>query len=267
VLWSLSRKAGSLQVFEQTTHWAVHVLAHGQTELSRHFARSGLDKFADVQYHRGDGNTPLLDGCSARFLCRSKHLYDGGDHVILVGEVIEFERNEAPALVYNDSGYAIATSTEVKSTAAALPTPSQVGSNLGFLIGSAFYHMYAELRDAAGSLGFSNTETFVLQALSERAWRSRTEIDALLHYAGHASGQQVIDDLEARNLLVAREAEDSEFDLTEQGRCIADQMNTAALAITGRMDQTLGASGSIALRALLGRFVRDTEAQRPVKWL
>lgn len=275
VLWSLSRKAGSLPIFEQATHWAVHILAHGQAALSDRFARQGSDKFAGLEFRHGESNTPLLAGCSARFLCRSRHFYDGGDHVILVGEVVDFEHNDQPALVYNNSGYAIATGTQATGTGVENATASQAvqrqaDQNLGFLIGSAFYHMFAELRDAAGSLGFSNTETFVLQALDQRGWRTRKEIDALLRYAGHPA-DHVIDDLEARNLLTARECaaggQDTEFDLTEKGRGIAQQMNTAALEIANRMDQILGLSGSIALRALLTRFVRDTAAQRPVTWL
>jgi 3-hydroxy-9,10-secoandrosta-1,3,5(10)-triene-9,17-dione monooxygenase reductase component len=37
---------------------------------------------------------PLIPGCSARFQCRTAFRYDGGDHVIFVGEVLEYDRSE-----------------------------------------------------------------------------------------------------------------------------------------------------------------------------
>src|SRR5690348_851615 len=69
VLWSLARKAKSLDAFLENPHFAVHVLAADQDELSRRFATQGIDKFAGLHLGRGSGEVPLLEGCSARFEC------------------------------------------------------------------------------------------------------------------------------------------------------------------------------------------------------
>ncbi|MEY4753784.1 MAG: hypothetical protein RJA44_1459 [Pseudomonadota bacterium] len=86
VLWSLGLKAGSLPVFRQASHYAVHVLAAEQRALAERFA-ARVDRFAGLALREGCGGVPLLEGCAAVFECRSRSLHEEGDHVILVGEV------------------------------------------------------------------------------------------------------------------------------------------------------------------------------------
>src|SRR4029453_6985800 len=47
VLWSLRRSSLSLQAFAGASYFAINVLAEGQVELSRRFASSAPDKFAE----------------------------------------------------------------------------------------------------------------------------------------------------------------------------------------------------------------------------
>src|SRR5579885_1464286 len=109
VLWSLARSARSLPVFSQAPHWAVHILAADQEALSNRFAARGEDKFAGLETDTSAQNVPLLRGCAARFLCRTAFQYEGGDHIIFVGEVIEFDRSDSPPLVFHGGRYAFAT--------------------------------------------------------------------------------------------------------------------------------------------------------------
>ena len=87
VLWSLSRNAGSLPVFAQGSHYAIHILAAGQRDLAERFASRGTDRFAGVACTEGAGGAPLLDGAAAVFECFNRSRYEEGDHVIFVGEV------------------------------------------------------------------------------------------------------------------------------------------------------------------------------------
>ena len=112
VLWSLARTSQSLKVFDSSTHWAVHILSQEQEALSGRFARRSDDKFAGLDTRTGLGGAPLLPDCTARLQCRTAHRYDGGDHVIFVGEVLQLERSELPPLVYQSGAYAIATRKE-----------------------------------------------------------------------------------------------------------------------------------------------------------
>jgi Flavin reductase like domain len=85
-------------VFRDARHWAVHVLAADQGALSDRFARSGSDKFAGLAFADNGHGVPLLAGCAARFECRASFQYDGGDHLIFVGEVTAFEHAECIAI-------------------------------------------------------------------------------------------------------------------------------------------------------------------------
>lgn len=105
VLWSLARSSASHAAFHDATHFAVHVLSAKQVDLSARFAGKTEDKFAGLTVSRGVAGIPLLDGCTARFECRTEHRYDGGDHVIFVAEVLGFSRDPAPPLLFHSGRY------------------------------------------------------------------------------------------------------------------------------------------------------------------
>jgi 3-hydroxy-9,10-secoandrosta-1,3,5(10)-triene-9,17-dione monooxygenase reductase component len=105
VLWSLSLRSGSLPVFRDADNWAVHVLAADQQAMSDRFARPGDGKFAGVEDVDGPEGAPLLAGYAARFGCRARFEYEGGDHAIFLGEVVDFDRREADPLIYHGGRY------------------------------------------------------------------------------------------------------------------------------------------------------------------
>ncbi|MBX7526079.1 flavin reductase family protein [Qipengyuania vesicularis] len=105
VLWSLSLHSGSLPVFRDAERWAVHVLAADQQAMSDRFATPAIDKFEGLSLADGPEGAPLIEGCAARFGCRARFEYEGGDHAIFLGEVIEFDRREAEPLIYHGGQY------------------------------------------------------------------------------------------------------------------------------------------------------------------
>ncbi len=109
ILWSLARQAPSAGDFLTATHFAVNVLEARQHHLSRQFSTPTQDKFAGVDCAEGVGKIPLLQGAIALFICRKVRQYDGGDHVILLGEVEEYKCHEGEPLVFHSGRYRIAT--------------------------------------------------------------------------------------------------------------------------------------------------------------
>lgn len=88
VLWSLSRKAGSMPVFEQGSHYAINILAADQRDLAERFASRTADRYAGVAWREGEAaGAPVLEGAVAVFECYNRSRYEEGDHVIFVGEV------------------------------------------------------------------------------------------------------------------------------------------------------------------------------------
>ncbi len=87
VLVSLARNLRSFQAFEQATHFAVNLLTRRQQDLCMRFARPGEEKWAGLAAEQGVTGAPLIPGRLAHFECSTWARYDGGDHLILVGEV------------------------------------------------------------------------------------------------------------------------------------------------------------------------------------
>lgn len=100
VLWSPARKSTRFPAFEAASHFAVHILSEDQKNLAELFAKSGIEAFDDLDYTLGMGNVPLLEGCAARFECSHSAGHDGGDHLIMVGEVLRIQACNNPSLVF-----------------------------------------------------------------------------------------------------------------------------------------------------------------------
>lgn len=109
ILWSLARQAQSFADFANCTHFAVNVLEAKQHHLSRQFSTPLPDKFAGVEFAEGKAGLPIVSGAIAQFVCRKVKQYDGGDHVIFVGEVEEYKYSDGEPLVFHSGRYRIAT--------------------------------------------------------------------------------------------------------------------------------------------------------------
>lgn len=105
VLWSARHGVPPFDAFELADHFAVHVLSDQQQPLSDRFAQVGGDKFAGLPWQPGHAGLPLLEGALARFQCRVAHRYPGGDHLILVGEVLEVARGAGAPLLFHGGAY------------------------------------------------------------------------------------------------------------------------------------------------------------------
>lgn len=105
VLWSLGLHSPSLAVFESCGRYVINILAADQEELSQRFAQSQSDRFAGIDLKVGAGGTAILPGCCAWFECRNEIRYPGGDHLIFVGHVENFQREEKAPLVFHGGRY------------------------------------------------------------------------------------------------------------------------------------------------------------------
>lgn len=102
VLFSLDRRASALAAIEAAGRFAVNVLAHDQEALCQRFARPVGDDFAGLDYEQWTTGAPILAGCVSNFDCRTWRVYDGGDHRIFLGEVIQLRTRPelSPMLFY-----------------------------------------------------------------------------------------------------------------------------------------------------------------------
>lgn len=100
VLWSLARKAWSLPHFRSARGFAVNILAHDQGDVCATFSRGVDDRFAGVGWTRGVDGLPVLDGTVATLQCQHWAQYDGGDHEIFVGEVLDCRSTGGEPLIF-----------------------------------------------------------------------------------------------------------------------------------------------------------------------
>jgi flavin reductase (DIM6/NTAB) family NADH-FMN oxidoreductase RutF len=92
VLFCLDRNAASFQAFHSNRHFAVNILHSGQRDISRRFAMSGADKWSGVGFDSWNTGCPILRNCIANLECDVDQMFEGGDHVIIVGKVIGMRR-------------------------------------------------------------------------------------------------------------------------------------------------------------------------------
>lgn len=107
VLFSIDKRALSLEDWLSARHCAIHVLSENQADLSARFATAKGRKWAGLEYREGRGGVPLLRGVAARFECTRWAQHDGGDHILFIVEVqtIEVHPDRRP-IVYCNGRYA-----------------------------------------------------------------------------------------------------------------------------------------------------------------
>jgi flavin reductase (DIM6/NTAB) family NADH-FMN oxidoreductase RutF len=104
VMWAPGRFSRRFAAFAEAEHFAIHILAADQLPMAQHFAANGYD-FALPDLVAGLGAVPLLPGCLARFECARHAVYPGGDHAIVVGEVLRVSTQPGAGLSFFSGGY------------------------------------------------------------------------------------------------------------------------------------------------------------------
>lgn len=150
VLWSIDKGAHSLAAFEKAEHFIINVLGRDQVATSNNFASRGEDKFANAQYHAGIGGCPALDSYAAQFECKTWAVYEGGDHLIIVGQVVDYRfQDSVEPLVFARGSYAIsAQHPEMAKRAAAQADEAEadfVGDYLLYLLRAGYQRFSGQL--------------------------------------------------------------------------------------------------------------------------
>jgi flavin reductase (DIM6/NTAB) family NADH-FMN oxidoreductase RutF len=90
--WPVLRSAGG---------FTVNVLAAEQEDLCRRFAQKGADRFSQVEWTPGVDGHPRIDGVVTWLDCRIHAVLPGGDHEIVLGEVVALSAGEGEPLAFH----------------------------------------------------------------------------------------------------------------------------------------------------------------------
>jgi flavin reductase (DIM6/NTAB) family NADH-FMN oxidoreductase RutF len=92
ILVCVSRSSRFHEAITEADAWCVSLLSADQERLARHFANKGRDllsQFDQVAYTPSPlSGTPLIDGALAWMELVTYGQHDGGDHTIVVGELV-----------------------------------------------------------------------------------------------------------------------------------------------------------------------------------
>jgi flavin reductase (DIM6/NTAB) family NADH-FMN oxidoreductase RutF len=114
VLISIAKTSALHEVFKGSNAFAVNFLADDQKSVSDRFAgRVELkDRFEGLKFRAGATRSPIIDGVRAMIECQTWRVSEGGDHSIIVGEVVAAKvLNTKRPLVYYAQQY---TTTELQ---------------------------------------------------------------------------------------------------------------------------------------------------------
>ena len=242
ILWSVTKSALSSEAFRQAKHFAVHVLATDQTDISNLFAKSGADKFGSCTYSLDDNDVPVLTECATRFDCSSWAIHEGGDHWIIIGRVEAIERSKKEGLVFGGGAYAIASP---------LTTPSGDSTPLAKGETAADNMLFYHLSRAYHQMGHTIHQAVRNAGLTLAEWR----ILASLHGEVSLSYQE----LSARTFLDPRSLSDNLISLAGEGLCKLIEANGMRSA-TGTQD---GAERVEQLFELSHQIERDALGSAP----
>ncbi len=106
VLFCAAKSSSTWPRIQHAGKWAANFLAEDGEETCRLFAQKGADRFAHVAYTIGRSGSPVLDHALAFVDCETVAEHDAGDHIIVVGQVLELGyASEGKPLLFYRGGY------------------------------------------------------------------------------------------------------------------------------------------------------------------
>jgi 3-hydroxy-9,10-secoandrosta-1,3,5(10)-triene-9,17-dione monooxygenase reductase component len=106
VLWCAAKSSSTWPQMQGAKHFAVNVLEEDGESVCRVFATKGVDRFEGVTHHRAVTGAPVLADALAYVDCETVAEHDAGDHVIVVGRVLELGyATEGKPLLFYRGGY------------------------------------------------------------------------------------------------------------------------------------------------------------------
>ena len=86
---SINPNHSSYTMIQKSKVFSVNVLGKEQLDLAGHFGKpSTSDKLVDINWHSDQTGAPILDHALAYFECEVSRDCEAGDHMIVIGRVV-----------------------------------------------------------------------------------------------------------------------------------------------------------------------------------
>jgi flavin reductase (DIM6/NTAB) family NADH-FMN oxidoreductase RutF len=109
ILWSIAKSSRRYLSFTNASEFTVSVLSVENRASAEAIATAGEGELTAVPLEDCDDCPPAVAGAIAVFECSRETLYDGGDHVIVVGRVKAFRQRPGAPLVFFRGKYGSVT--------------------------------------------------------------------------------------------------------------------------------------------------------------
>lgn len=94
ILWSLQNDSEMYGAFERATQFGVNILRAQQQDLSNQYAKKDDHNLSADHFELGVSGVPIMPATMVSMECEVEARHAGGDHIILVGRVLEFTQRE-----------------------------------------------------------------------------------------------------------------------------------------------------------------------------
>ncbi|MFP5299456.1 MAG: flavin reductase family protein [Actinomycetota bacterium] len=105
VMVSLDKGSRTREMVSASGTFAVNILGEEQEAIAKSFSVSGRKDFSTIPHTIDISGAPLFDDALARLTCRTYATHDGGDHDILLAEVLDASVSPGRPLLYFDRSY------------------------------------------------------------------------------------------------------------------------------------------------------------------
>ena len=106
VLFCAAKSSSTWPRIQAAQKWAANILAEDGEQVCRLFAEKGADRFAKIAYGTGRTGAPILEDAIAYVDCETVAEHDAGDHLLVVGKVVELGyAAEGKPLLFYRGGY------------------------------------------------------------------------------------------------------------------------------------------------------------------
>ena len=111
VLWSLQNNSDVYDIFSAPKHYAINVLAEEHHEHSNRYAKKGDHLLDPEHFVPGTYGAPIVRESLVSFECELYDTHEAGDHLIIIGRVVDMHSREAgdPLLFYSGRYHRLGT--------------------------------------------------------------------------------------------------------------------------------------------------------------
>lgn len=98
----IANRAASYPAFLSAGHFGISILSAGQQDVAMRFAKPFEDKFEGLPFKEPAPGSLVLEGSAATLACRTHAVVPAGDHIVLLGHVLECAVDDVPVLGYSE---------------------------------------------------------------------------------------------------------------------------------------------------------------------